>query len=145
MTIQNTQEWPALSVQQPWAELLVSGRKSIEIRSWATDYRGRLWLHASSKSSPELERHFGLKDPFKAGFVGSIQLSAVVPMTSDRWVQWRSNHLDEGQYEHGMLAWIMESPHRLVTPVRGRGRLRLFEPSPEEIRLLRLAEPQLAR
>ena len=144
MTIQELEEWPALSVQQPWAELLVSGRKSIELRSWTTDYRGRLWLHAASKSRPELERHFGLEGPFKGGFVGSIQLSAVVPMTSDRWVQWRSNHLDEGQYQHGMLAWIMENPHRLLAPVRGRGHLRLFEPSPEEIQQLKLAESQLA-
>jgi ASCH domain len=140
MKTHGSQEWPALSVQQPWAELLVEGRKSIEIRAWSTDYRGRLWLHASSKSQPELEQLFGLEDTYKGGFVGSILLSAIVPMTSDRWVQWRSSHLDAGQYRHGMFAWIMEAPHRFLTPVRGKGQLRLFEPSEDELRQLKAAE-----
>lgn len=29
-----------LSVRQPWASLIASGRKSIELRSWRTAYRG---------------------------------------------------------------------------------------------------------
>ncbi len=36
-----------LSIKQPFAELVVSGRKSIEIRSWATNYRGEFLVHAS--------------------------------------------------------------------------------------------------
>ncbi|MBI4446675.1 MAG: ASCH domain-containing protein [Acidobacteria bacterium] len=51
----------AISVRQPWAELLISGRKSIEIRSWAHEYRGGTWLHAALKGDPELERRFGFK------------------------------------------------------------------------------------
>ncbi|WP_090371383.1 ASCH domain-containing protein [Nitrosospira sp. Nl5] len=49
---------PALSVQQPWAELIITGCKSIEIRSWQTDYRGPLWIHAGRKENPEPERQF---------------------------------------------------------------------------------------
>lgn len=30
----------ALSVRQPWASLIASGRKTIELRSWSTKYRG---------------------------------------------------------------------------------------------------------
>lgn len=30
----------ALSVRQPWASLIASGRKTIELRSWSTNYRG---------------------------------------------------------------------------------------------------------
>jgi hypothetical protein len=144
MTTHRYQEWPALSIRQPWAELLVSGRKSIEIRKWMTDYRGRLWLHVSSKSNPEFERLFGLEGAYRGGFVGSIKLSAVVPMTSDRWVQWRSNHLDKGPYEHGMFAWIMEAPHRFLIPVRGKGQLQLFKPSEDELRQLWAAESEAA-
>lgn len=39
----------ALSIQQPWAELIVSGKKSVENRSWRTWYRGPLIIHASKK------------------------------------------------------------------------------------------------
>ena len=37
----------ALSVRQPWAELIASGKKRIEYRSWSTDYRGPLCIVAS--------------------------------------------------------------------------------------------------
>jgi ASCH domain len=129
-------EWPALSVRQPWAELLISGRKSIEVRTWAPDYRGRLWLHTGLKADPEPERLFGLADTYKGGFIGSIALAAVVPLTRERWIQWRENHLDIGAHRHGMLAWIVEAPRRFRTPVAGTGRLGLFRPSDDFIRKL---------
>lgn len=31
-----------LSVRQPWASLIASGRKTIELRSWSTKYRGSI-------------------------------------------------------------------------------------------------------
>ena len=36
----------ALSIQQPWAFLIVSGRKDVENRSWSTRIRGRILIHA---------------------------------------------------------------------------------------------------
>jgi hypothetical protein len=38
---------PALSIRQPWAGLIVAGRKSIEVRTWPTAHRGPLLIHAS--------------------------------------------------------------------------------------------------
>jgi uncharacterized protein (UPF0264 family) len=37
----------ALSIKQPWAALLVHGRKTIEIRRWSTSRRGRVLIHAA--------------------------------------------------------------------------------------------------
>jgi ASCH domain-containing protein len=36
----------ALSVRQPFANLIACGRKRIELRSWTTDYRGPLVICA---------------------------------------------------------------------------------------------------
>ena len=36
----------ALSIKQPWADLIVSGGKDIENRSWRTPYRGTFAVHA---------------------------------------------------------------------------------------------------
>lgn len=36
-----------LSLLQPWASLVVLGHKKIETRSWKTDYRGEILIHAS--------------------------------------------------------------------------------------------------
>ena len=45
----------ALTVQQPWATLIAVGAKQIETRSWKTDYRGPLAIHAS-KNMPVKNR-----------------------------------------------------------------------------------------
>ncbi|MCF7834689.1 ASCH domain-containing protein [Candidatus Gracilibacteria bacterium] len=37
----------ALSLKQPFASLIVNGRKKIELRTWNTSYRGWFWVHAS--------------------------------------------------------------------------------------------------
>jgi len=41
-------KFKALSLKQPWATLLVHGVKTIEVRRWATTFRGALLIHASS-------------------------------------------------------------------------------------------------
>lgn len=43
------QTYTCLSVQQPWAWLIVSGHKTIENRTWKTKFRGRIAIHASAK------------------------------------------------------------------------------------------------
>lgn len=50
-----------ISVQQPFATLLVQGHKIIETRSWKTKHRGPILIHAS-----ESKKHFHLAatDPF---------------------------------------------------------------------------------
>ena len=37
----------ALSLKQPWAALLVHGRKTVEVRRWPTTRRGRVLIHAA--------------------------------------------------------------------------------------------------
>lgn len=43
----------ALSIKQPWAWLIVAGHKDIENRNWKTDYRGRIYIHASKEFDHE--------------------------------------------------------------------------------------------
>jgi len=45
----------ALSLKQPWAALLVTGRKTIEVRRWPTAYRGPLLIHAARVADPREE------------------------------------------------------------------------------------------
>lgn len=126
----------ALTVHQPWAELLVTGRKSIELRTWPTEYRGRLWVHASRKLVRPAAEQFGLKNVFQGGFVGSINLVAVVPLTRDRWESWRPRHLDPGQFNPGLLAWLVDEPRRLRRPLPYRGMPGLFRPAADVAALL---------
>ena len=42
-----------LSLNQPYAELLISGKKTIEVRRWNTNFRGQFLVHASKKINEE--------------------------------------------------------------------------------------------
>jgi hypothetical protein len=44
----------ALSIKQPWAYLIAMGIKDIENRSWKTNFRGRIYIHASK--TPDLSK-----------------------------------------------------------------------------------------
>ena len=41
-----------LSVKNPFAYLILQGGKDVENRTWTTDYRGRLYIHASGDTLP---------------------------------------------------------------------------------------------
>lgn len=47
----------ALSIKEPFASLVSLGIKRIETRSWKTNYRGEIYIHASlTKNKMEKER-----------------------------------------------------------------------------------------
>lgn len=54
-----------LSLTQPWATLVAIGEKRIETRSWATNYRGPLAIHAS-KGFPRWAVELALTEPFRS-------------------------------------------------------------------------------
>lgn len=39
----------AISIREPWASLILTGKKTIETRTWKTSYRGPLLLCAAKK------------------------------------------------------------------------------------------------
>lgn len=49
---------PALGIRQPWAELILRGIKTIEIRSSQTNIRGPIYVYASKKlaKTPHAEK-----------------------------------------------------------------------------------------
>ncbi len=46
-----TRGQPALGIQQPWAELILRGTKTLEVRSRPTQVRGRILIYASRRFS----------------------------------------------------------------------------------------------
>lgn len=41
----------AISIKHPWAYLIAKGIKDVENRTWRTNYRGRVYIHASGSHS----------------------------------------------------------------------------------------------
>lgn len=46
----------ALSIKQPWASLIAHGIKDIENRTWKTNFRGRIYIHASAKEAGRIAK-----------------------------------------------------------------------------------------
>ena len=51
-----------LSLKQPWAELILQGKKKIELRKWNTNLRGEFLIHASKILDDKAMIKFGFKD-----------------------------------------------------------------------------------
>ncbi len=78
----------ALSIQQPWAWLIVNGYKPVENRDWPTKARGTIGIHAGKKFDAEgysiVRREFPtipLPKPeafLKGGIVGMANLTDCV-------------------------------------------------------------------
>jgi activating signal cointegrator 1 len=43
----------AISLWQPWATLIALGEKKFETRSWLTNYRGQIAIHAAKRMEPD--------------------------------------------------------------------------------------------
>ncbi len=64
----------ALSIKQPYAELILSGRKTIEIRKWNTKFRGEFLIHASKNSDKKSMKKFGFDNLPLGAIVGKARL-----------------------------------------------------------------------
>lgn len=139
-----------LSLTQPWATLWVMGVKIHETRSWATNYRGAVGVHAS-KGFPRWARDICWKEPFLSylgdQFTSFCPLGAVIGVveitgcfaTPGEGVAWREyfgGHRippDEpdrsfGDYSPGRFAWRAENPIQLSSPIPWKGALGLWSP-----------------
>jgi hypothetical protein len=110
----------ALSVKQPWANMIANGEKTIETRTWATDYRGDLLIVSSRK--PPIE---------PAGFA-----LALVKVVGCR----RMTRADEAAARcaiyPGAYAWLLADVRR-VKPFPVRGQLGIFEVPISQAELVR--------
>src|SRR5690242_834335 len=63
-----------ITLQDPWASLVRLNEKKIETRSWRTNYRGPLLIHASKKSDAK-NLNLAWEEPFYSAL--SMQLSII--------------------------------------------------------------------
>src|SRR4051812_25832874 len=75
----------ALSVKQPWAALIMHGLKSIEIRSWPTARRGRIYIHAARVSDDRVhgwelvKGAIGETAQLTGGLLGTVEITDCLP------------------------------------------------------------------
>lgn len=124
-----------LSLKEPWATLIMAGKKRIETRSWKTRYRGPLLLHASAAGVstkdphmrellallPDTEMHCGC-------IVCRCVLADCLPM-DEAFLHEMEKHPVErlcGEYAPGRFAWVLEDIEPLERPIPAKGMLGLW-------------------
>ena len=83
----------AISIRQPWAALIVAGIKDIENRSWSTNYRGKLLVHASKKFDKggwSLAKRFNVPQSmldYRGGIIGEMEIVDCVKESNSDWFE----------------------------------------------------------
>ena len=111
----------ALTIQQPWAELILRGIKSIEIRSVPVGMRTTIYLYTSQKLSsiPAAtaairKNNIPLEELSRGQIVGTVDIIDCQPCTREdaaaACVPWK---LIKGQY-----SWKLANPRQFESPLQ---------------------------
>ena len=152
----------AITLTQPWAQLVALGAKRIETRSWSTKYRGPLAIHAA-KGFPDwaietcyqpyfvdvLRKHYEaeIASQLPRGMIiATCELVHVVKIdeaisfpacSGIGWNKrlWQLNKQERafGDYSVGRYAWLLENVVRLPEPIPAKGALSLWEWDPNTL------------
>lgn len=98
----------ALSFRQPWAELVLQGRKTMDLRSYTTHYRGRLAIHASQtvESDRCWEHDLNPDNLDTGGLVGTAELVDVIPLDEATYNAHQADHLGGRRWREGLYGWF---------------------------------------
>lgn len=129
----------ALTLTQPWATLVATGKKQVETRSWRTAYRGPLAIHAA-KGFPAEARRFAehertlerLPSPIPMGAVLCVVRLVDCQPVEEAIFDVSALERLYGDYEYGQgrWAWFLEKPEPFSEPIPAKGSLGLWNWEP---------------
>ncbi len=118
----------ALTICQPYAQLIVRSEKRVENRSWSTNYRGPIAIHAGKSrdwlsEDDEARFHF-LHDPLvfsavlgTATLIDCLHIDRIERGEYDRRHPWLRTH----EHTEGTWCWVLDHIHRFRTPLPWKG------------------------
>jgi hypothetical protein len=113
----------ALGIQQPWAELILRGVKTIEVRTRRTRHRGTIYLYAGKRAAI----HPAAQDAARRGAVLIESLPAGALVGTVEIVDSRPARRDDAAAAclppsllRGRFAWELADPRRFEEPVQVR-------------------------
>lgn len=126
-----------LSLTEPYATLIYEGIKKIETRNWKTNYRGKLYIHASSTKIPkkykdkkEIMSLIESKELNFGKIICSCELVDCIEMTKEFIDNLKENNYIEyitGEYEIGRYAWVLKDVKKLDKKIEVKGHLGVWE------------------
>lgn len=119
-----------LTIREPWASLIVNGYKKYEFRSWKTNYRGKILIHAGlniEKDMLDRFKNYNIKCS-KGAIIGEADLVDCVLVDKklnselrniDPIVYGRSNHTET-------YGWKLENIKKYDEVIYIKGKLGLW-------------------
>lgn len=131
-------EYKAITLYQPWADLVAHGLKKFETRGWKTSHRGLLFIHAGKKWGSEESEYAArfrreypavaaaLSDTVPLGcLVAKVNLLDCIPVEEIR-DSLTAQERAFGNYEDGRYAWKLELLNRPDVPLLAQGKQGLW-------------------
>ena len=126
-----------LSVCQPFAKLIVEGKKTIELRKWNTKFRGEFLVHAAKNVLEEDCRRMKIssKTVTTGAIIGKVNLVDVKRYESDKDLKAdREKHHSISDNIKNKYGFILENPKKLRVPIPYLGKLNFFEFQPDKMK-----------
>lgn len=85
----------ALSIRQPWVDLILRGEKTIEIREWEVKRRGPILIHAARTVDWKSVELFGYEDVLalpRGSLVAYAEILEVEELSRERWLELMLRH-----------------------------------------------------
>ena len=118
-----------LTIKQPWACLIVEGLKKYEFRSWKTNYRGKILIHAGltlEKKHSEKYKDYNF-NYIKGAIIGEAEIIDCI-LVDEKFNEklHRENNLIYGNNHVGVYAWKLENIIKYENPIYVKGKLGLW-------------------
>ena len=130
----------ALSIKQPWADLILGGgaemtnrpadRKTIEVRTWRRNYRGLVLIHAPKTLDPSAMNRFCVTGESVTGaYLGIVILVDIIQFNKNNWKELRPLHQNWTTLNpfYDFFGWVLEKAMRFEEPIPGKGRQGLYK------------------
>ncbi|MGI0061620.1 MAG: ASCH domain-containing protein [Nitrosotalea sp.] len=119
-----------LSVSQPYADLIISGKKTIELRTWNTKFRGEFLIHAPIKIKDSACKKLGIdKSNLRTGvIIGKAEIYDVKSYESIKELKNDYNkHFATEEFLRHKYGFLLRKPQALRVPIPYKGSLGFFE------------------
>jgi len=118
-----------LSVSQPFADLIISGKKTIELRNWNTNFRGEFLIHAPIKIRTDDSKRLKIKKKLVTGaIVGKAELYKVKKYESLKEIKKdQKSHFASKEFSAKTFGFLLKNPKSLRIPIPWKGQLGFFE------------------
>ena len=126
----NLKDFRALSIIQPWAECIIFHGKNVENRSWSTEKRGYIAIHASAKVDKnryeQVHDNYGLKlNPDESSFGCIIGFVKIVDVVDKNTISRKTKKWFMGDY-----GFVLDDIIILKEPVPVKGFLNFWKIPP---------------